>query len=178
MEKKYYKELSDSGFAKKRAEEILRRRSELASKMPEVNRGDRVIKEGATGLGEKLIKVPGTREEINTKEVQKLISGSDFVKNIEEKRLLNKAIKAGLKGGTKALSAIAGPIGGIAAALASGDASAALPAGFEIEGAGPRVGSLEAVMQDPDATQEDRKKAYETMLRRNALQDKRRMYDE
>lgn len=100
--------------------------------------------------------VKGGTDKINTKEVQKLISGNSFknkISDILESRKLAKAATAAGKG-LKALPLI-GPAIGLASAFATGDASAAVPVLNDIEGAGPMKGSIESKIENGTATQDE-----------------------
>lgn len=126
-------------------------------------------------------KVKGTTEKIDTKQVKKLTNIDEFTKRQKKQAALRNIrdaakksmkagdsatakllLKAGLKGGKKLLSAIPF-VGGFAAALASGDASAAVPGSDLVGTTGPRPGSLEAVFEDPNATLEERQAAAKKM---------------
>lgn len=68
--------------------------------------------------------------------------------------------------GKRLLSAVP-LVGGIASALSSGDASAALPEGLQSESAGPERGSPEDKMEDPKTSPEQRKKLEEIIRKRS-----------
>lgn len=72
--------------------------------------------------------VKGGTDKIDDKVAQQLISGDDFIKKIAAKRA---ALKAGAKAAGKAIPAI----GGLYAAMESGDAAAAVP-GLDQESVG------------------------------------------
>lgn len=173
-QKKYYEGLADDEYAKKKAEDILARRAEFARNRPTKYQTDRIIEDGATGLGESVLTVKGGPDKIDTKAVQKVISGDDFTKQLAKKRALNKLMKKGLAGGAKMLGAITGPIGGIISAMATGDVNAAVPLGFEVEGVGPEKGSPASILENPEASPEEREAAYKQMYKRNALSKLRR----
>lgn len=52
-----------------------------------------------------------------------------------------------------------GPAIGVGMALATGDVNAAMPSGFEVEGLGPKFGTPEAIIENPDATIEQKRAA-------------------
>lgn len=119
------------------------------------------------------IRVPGTKEEITDvmkvkgkkpklnlnkdKLMQK--TGSEFAENLAKKRALHKLVGKAAKSGLKAIPVI----GPLAAALASGDASAAIPVLGDAESLGPQKGSLGSIIEDPEATPEMRRKAIEDL---------------
>ena len=114
---------------------------------------------------------------IDTKEVQKISNPMERVNKVEDFRL-NQNLKATMKdalekgdtdtvdklmryarkfgkGATKGLKALP-LIGGIAAAVSSGDVSAAVPILGDAENLGPQEGSLEAMAEDPSIPTEQR----------------------
>jgi len=105
------------------------------------------------------LKYRGGREKISTRTTQALKSGDDFVKSIANKRAMKKLGKAALSGLPL--------VGGVASALSSGDVSAAVPIIGDSEALGPREGSLESMVENPDVSPEDRKRAIEALTRRD-----------
>lgn len=97
--------------------------------------------------------IKGVTEHIDNNAIQKLSSGADFMKKILESRAASKLAKmAGgaapaLKAVGKHIPMIGGIATGLGTLLATGDASAALPAMIpvinESEGVGPEEGTLE-----------------------------------
>jgi hypothetical protein len=83
--------------------------------------------------------------------------------SIAKKRALAKAAKMG---GKRVLSALP-LVGGLAAAMATGDASAAVPVLGDADPLGPQAGSLEAAVQDPSLSREQRMKALQELMKRN-----------
>lgn len=72
-------------------------------------------------------------------------------------KVLKKAGRA-----TKGIPIVGSSVG-LLAALASGDASAAVPVLGDVEGVGPEKGSPSAIIEDPTASPEDKKKAIEAL---------------
>lgn len=104
-------------------------------------------------------KIPDSTKKIDTsKQLMKVKSGKEFTENIAKKRALKALGKFG-KTGLKSLPLI----GGVAAALSSGDVSAAVPVLGDIESLGPRQGTPEAVIEDMSATPEERMKAIKAL---------------
>lgn len=97
--------------------------------------------------------IKGVTDKINTKEVQKLISGSGFqdkIKSILESRAASKLAKNSLKS-----IPFLGTAMGIGSALMSRDASAAIPVLNEAEAVGPTEGSLEAKLENGTITPDE-----------------------
>lgn len=105
-----------------------------------------------------MTRVKGSREEVGDV-AEKLISGSDFAKKIAAKRAALKALKGAGKAGLKSIPLI----GGVASALSSGDASAAVPVLGDVESLGPEKGSPESIIEDPSASDEERRWAIEQL---------------
>ena len=112
-------------------------------------------------------KVKGGTDKINTKEIQKQLSGDDFTKKIADIR----AAKAASKGlGKKLLGAI--PIvGALASAAMSEDASAAIPLLDEAESVGMSAADENQMLNDYNARRnydksQARKDALEALLKK------------
>lgn len=98
-------------------------------------------------LSEGFAPVKNATEHIDTKSVQKVLSGSDFAQQIAAKRAALQAMKGG---GGKALGALAGAIPGLGALstlAATGDASAAAA---ELPGDIPGVGTAYEAIRPAD----------------------------
>lgn len=128
-------------------------------------------------------------DKIDTKQIGKITSGEDFAKRAKDlgtradiratrkaaekagdqdmiNRLKLLASKMG-RVGSKSLKAL--PIvGGIASAMGSGDASAAVPVLGDAEALGPAKGSLEEALESGEATDDQKRE----MARRMAIQNK------
>lgn len=95
-------------------------------------------------------------DKIKTRVVKKLPDAAEHTANTAKKRALLKAAKKGaskfVKTGMKSLPLV----GGLAAALASGDASAAVPILGDVESLGPKKGSEEAKLEDMSLPMEER----------------------
>lgn len=104
--------------------------------------------------------IKGVTEKIDTLEPQK-------VKSIPEWKADNAMKMQALKKlGSKGLKAL--PIvGALGSALASGDVSAAVPVLSEADDLGPLEGSLEAVVEDPSKSMEERIKVIRMLKERN-----------
>ncbi len=123
--------------------------------------------------------VKGSTEKISTRETTPLTSKGDYSKmkkDLEYKQRLKGSLRAAEKAGdTKLASAFAKKlsslgsiakrglkmlpiVGGVAAALSSGDASAAVPGLDMADDIGPEKGSLQRRLEDGTATPEDHKK--------------------
>lgn len=97
----------------------------------------------------------GYTEKIDTKQVLKELSGTDFAKKIAKSR----AAKSVLKGGLKSIPFL----GGLATALVTGETEAAVPLLNEAESLGPESGSLESMVEDPSISTEDRVKILQKL---------------
>ena len=111
------------------------------------------------GSAEKTIRVPGKKEVINTKSIQKVDDAAEAMARNAKKIQLKKLAKLG-----KGLKGIP-LIGGLAAAAMSGDVSAAIPVLGEADPLGPRAGSPSAILEDPDTSMEMKKRALEMLKR-------------
>lgn len=107
-------------------------------------------------------KVKGVTDKISTKDVQKVLSGSDWEKKIARLRGLAKLAKKGVK----QVPLIGGLAAGAVAGLTSGDASAAIPILGEAEPLGPEQGSIEATIEDPEASMDERRQALRELSKR------------
>ena len=87
----------------------------------------------------------GSVMKIDTKTPQKQILGFSFRDKIA-KLIKSKALKKGAKYGLKMLPIV----GGLAAAIASGDASAAMPDALSSEPLAPKKGSTDHDIENPD----------------------------
>jgi hypothetical protein len=105
--------------------------------------------------------MPGDFERRRTTE---LMEKAKMPEEMQEK--LGKAARKG--GLLKKLGKRLPLIGGVATALASGDVEAAIPLLGEAEELGPRKGSPDAVIEDPDATPEEREEAMRKIALQNA----------
>ena len=121
--------------------------------MKEIEEGEIQVDER---LGPSRMKGKGFTEKIGGKEAQKVIPGKEFTESIAKKRALRKIMGRGMK----ALPLV----GGLASALSSGEASAAIPVLGEADDLGPEAGSPSAVIEDPNSTIEERMRAIQ-MLR-------------
>lgn len=131
--------------------------------LPQITGMEKALKDDAISIENKLKKVGSyaPAEALDKgKEIssvaRKLLSEG---KEEAAKSLLSRARGAMLKNaanwGMKALPGL-GAITGIATALSTGDASAALPLGFEATSSGPEQGSPQAVLEDMSASEEER----------------------
>ena len=115
---------------------------------------EKQIAQGSEGLTSSLQRGRGYTEKIDNKPL-KVLGGTDWAKKIVKSR----AAKSALKGGLKSIPFL----GGIAAALGSGDVSAAIPVLNEAEALGPEAGSPEAAIEDPSVSTEDRMKILQRL---------------
>ena len=118
--------------------------------------------------------IKGVTKHIKTKEPQKILSGKAFTKKIAEKLAAKKAGKTiAKKVGKKLLSSlpIVGTLVGVGSAIASGDVSAALPTGAEVEAAGPKKGSPSAVLEDPRSSKAEREAARKILIKRRKARE-------
>lgn len=108
--------------------------------------------------------IKGVTEHINTNEAQKVIGGDMFknkIAKILESRAAAKAAKlAGEAGGAlksvgKHIPMLGGLAVGLGTALATGDASAAVPVLNEADSLGPEAGSLEHKLESGTITPEE-----------------------
>lgn len=108
-----------------------------------------------------LHKIQGITPKISTKEVSKAGDIGDYWKALSKKvgRPMGKIAKKGVK----ALPFV----GPLAVALASQDASAAVPILGDADPLGPQAGSLEASIEDPTVSREQRKRALQELMKRN-----------
>jgi hypothetical protein len=135
----------------------------------------KAAKDTAKQIGSDKTTIKGTTEYIDTKQVKKMPPIEEFVKNSKNKSLkmpeksdniLKKAVKSkafqkiAKAAGKKALKSI--PIvGGVASAVMSGDASAAVPILSEAEEMGAPKGSDLRRSEDPSLSAEERHKLQE-----------------
>lgn len=122
---------------------------------------DVVIKDKQLSEGFKNPVVPNVTEHINNKEIQKKLTGNEFLERMANLRAAKAFAKTA---GKKVLGAV--PIvGGIAQAVMSQDASAAVPFLGDSESLGPAPDSLDARIENGTLTDEDKAE-----LRKQALQ--------
>jgi hypothetical protein len=129
-------------------------------------------------MPEKMVtRVPGQREIIDTNEiipqVQNLDERDAKLAAHRARREALKEVAGGNRGLRKAIQRVAKRglkavplIGGIASALESRDVSAAVPILGDAEELGPRQGSPESIIEDPNATEEMRREAIEMLRKR------------
>lgn len=108
-------------------------------------------------------KVPNATDNIKTKQSGKLLKGNEFLDKIASKRAALKKVSKGM--GKKLLGSIP-LVGGLAAALASGDVSAAVPVVSEIDSLGPREGSDESRLEDMSLPMEERIKLLKAIQKK------------
>lgn len=111
-------------------------------------------------------KIPKATQNIEKRIVQKLPDAGEYAASIAKKRALLKAAKKGIgkfaKTGMKSLPLV----GGLAAALMSDDASAAVPVLGDVEPVGPKEGSPSSVIEDMSADPIERLKAIRALQKR------------
>jgi len=143
------------------------------------------MKKGNNDLKKDKVVIKGTTQHIKTDEKQKIKSASNFMKDIADKRALNKKSKASVAGnvvkkfirgkavkkvGKKLLGAIPF-VGGAISALASGDASAAIPLIGDSDDLGPKKGTAGHTIENPSASKKKRNAARKILAAR-AKKDK------
>jgi len=112
-----------------------------------------------------------------TKLLKEAMASQDYkiteTKKKAAKSMLSSGIKSNLlkKVGSKALKSIP-IIGGIASAISSNDASAAIPVLGDSESTGPAKGSRDAKFENPNTSDKDREQMYKESIK-NALKKKK-----
>jgi hypothetical protein len=147
-EKRYYKELIDKqaieASKSDKQKELIKRRLQMQSapiKSPDYTsplESDVMRAKGGKSLSdvtEPITKISGATDKIDTRQIKKISSGSDWLSSIKSK------LKGG-SGGLKGIPILGSAIG-LASALGSGDASAAIPGLDSVEGTGPEKGSID-----------------------------------
>lgn len=132
---------------------------QLDTKLQQINNS---IRERAALEANQTQKIKGITEHIDTKSRLPIKSGDEFTESVAKKRLLNKLSKGAgrfAKAGLKSLPLV----GGIAAAIQSNDASAAVPLLDQADSLGPGKGTPSSIIEDPTVSPEERKRAIELL---------------